>query len=177
MIKHFKESGVFKMNIEIADHLNLVRHTIKHFNYTPPYDMDEDDLFQIGCMGLMKAIKKFDPSLNYKFSTYAVVLIRSELNRALDYYKRNNRSKVRTVRIDQKVKETGALLIEVIPAQHSLEEEVMNQERIREALRIEPIITNYLLSGLTHLQIGRKMGITPQRVHQRIKAMRKKLMA
>ncbi|MGG4449600.1 sigma-70 family RNA polymerase sigma factor [Brevibacillus porteri] len=165
------------MNIEISDHLKLVRLTIKRYSYTPPSDMDEDDLFQIGCIGLVKAIENFDPSLNYQFSTYAVFRIRAELSHALVYYKREKRTKAQTVRIDQKVKETGALLSEVIADHYSLEDEVMNQERIREAMRIEPIITSCLISRLTHREIGRKMGITPQRVSQRIMAMRKKLMA
>ncbi|MFC8686368.1 sigma-70 family RNA polymerase sigma factor [Brevibacillus porteri] len=165
------------MNIEIADHLNLVRLTINRFKYKPPAGMDAEDLFQIGCMGLMKAIEKFDPSLNFKFSTFAVFRIRSELSRVLRYYKREKRREIRTVQIDQKVKDTGALLLEVITDHHSFEEEVINQERIEEAMRIEPLITRYLMSGYTQKEIGEKMGITHQRVSKRIVDMRKKLMA
>ena len=36
---------------------------------------DPDDLFQIGCVGLIKAIDNFDISLNVQFSTYAVPMI------------------------------------------------------------------------------------------------------
>lgn len=165
------------MNIEIADHLNLVRLTINRFKYKPPAGMDEDDLFQIGCMGLMKAIEKFDPSLNFKFSTFAVFRIRAELSRVLRYYKREKRREIRTVQIDQKVKDTGALLLEVITDHYSLEEAVMNQERIQEAMRIEPLITRYLMDGYTQKEIGQKMGITHQWVSKRIIEMRKKLMA
>ena len=42
-----------------------------------------DDLFQIGCVGLMKAIDNFDLSHNVKFSTYAVPLILGEIRRYL----------------------------------------------------------------------------------------------
>ena len=42
-----------------------------------------DDLFQIGCVGLMKAIDNFDLSKNVKFSTYAVPLILGEIRRYL----------------------------------------------------------------------------------------------
>ncbi|MDY4976553.1 MAG: sigma-70 family RNA polymerase sigma factor, partial [Clostridia bacterium] len=38
-----------------------------------------EDLYQIGCIGLLKAIKRFDFSLNLQFSTYAVSLILGEL--------------------------------------------------------------------------------------------------
>ena len=42
-----------------------------------------DDLFQIGCIGLIKAIDNFDMSLNVKFSTYAVPMIIGEIRRFL----------------------------------------------------------------------------------------------
>ena len=42
-----------------------------------------DDLFQIGCIGLIKAIDNFDSSLNVKFSTYAVPMIIGEIRRFL----------------------------------------------------------------------------------------------
>ena len=42
-----------------------------------------DDLFQIGCIGLIKAIDNFDSTLNVKFSTYAVPMIIGEIRRFL----------------------------------------------------------------------------------------------
>ncbi len=42
-----------------------------------------DDLFQVGCIGLIKAVKNFDTSHNVKFSTYAVPMIIGELRRFL----------------------------------------------------------------------------------------------
>ena len=42
-----------------------------------------DDLFQVGCIGLMKAIDNFDPSHEVKFSTYAVPMIIGEVRRHL----------------------------------------------------------------------------------------------
>ncbi len=42
-----------------------------------------DDLFQVGCVGLIKAIDNFDVSLNVKFSTYAVPMIMGEIRRFL----------------------------------------------------------------------------------------------
>ena len=42
-----------------------------------------EDLYQIGCLGLVKAIKKFDISFNVKFSTYAVPMILGEIKRFL----------------------------------------------------------------------------------------------
>jgi len=44
---------------------------------------DGEDLFQIGCIGLIKAVNKFDASLNLQFSTYAVPMIMGEIKRFL----------------------------------------------------------------------------------------------
>ena len=50
-----------------------------------------DDLFQIGCVGLIKAIDNFDTTLNVKFSTYAVPMIIGEIRR---YLRDNNAIRV-----------------------------------------------------------------------------------
>ncbi len=45
--------------------------------------VEYDDLFQIGCMGLIKAIQNYDASFNVRFSTYAVPMILGEIKRFL----------------------------------------------------------------------------------------------
>lgn len=64
----------------IEENLGLVRHIVKRFAGRG-YDME--DLFQIGCIGLMKAIDKFDLSYEVRFSTYAVPMIQGEIKRFL----------------------------------------------------------------------------------------------
>ena len=58
-----------------------------------------DDLFQIGCVGLIKAINNFDLSYEVKFSTYAVLMIEGEIKR---YIRDNNQ-----VKISRSIKETA----------------------------------------------------------------------
>lgn len=60
----------------VKGNLRLVKSIAARF-YGLGYDMD--DLFQIGSIGLVKAIKRFDPSYGVKFSTYAVPLIIGEI--------------------------------------------------------------------------------------------------
>ncbi|MDE6844867.1 MAG: SigB/SigF/SigG family RNA polymerase sigma factor [Lachnospiraceae bacterium] len=64
----------------IEENLGLVRHIVKRF-VGRGYDME--DLFQIGCIGLMKAIDKFDLKYEVRFSTYAVPMIQGEIKRFL----------------------------------------------------------------------------------------------
>ncbi len=46
-------------------------------------NVEYDDLYQLGCVGFLKAIKNFDPSVGVKFSTYAVPMISGEIKRHL----------------------------------------------------------------------------------------------
>lgn len=64
----------------IEQNLGLVHHIVKRF---AGRGQDMEDLFQIGAIGLMKAIDKFDLSYEVKFSTYAVPLIVGEIKRFL----------------------------------------------------------------------------------------------
>lgn len=62
----------------IEQNLGLVHHIVKRF-WGRGYEVE--DLFQIGVIGLMKAIDKFDVTFDVKFSTYAVPLIAGEIKR------------------------------------------------------------------------------------------------
>ncbi len=75
----------------IEGNLRLVLSVIKRF---PSANENVDDLFQIGCIGLIKAIDNFDVTLGVKFSTYAVPMIIGEIKRFL----RDNASGLRVSR-------------------------------------------------------------------------------
>lgn len=64
----------------VSNNLGLVRSVIKRFNNR---GYDKEDLYQLGCIGLVKAIEKFDFSFNVRFSTYAVPMIIGEIKRFL----------------------------------------------------------------------------------------------
>jgi len=69
----------------IEGNLRLVLSVIQRFNNR---NENSDDLFQVGCIGLIKAIDNFDLSQNVQFSTYAVPMIIGEIRR----YLRDNNS-------------------------------------------------------------------------------------
>lgn len=58
--------------------INLVRSIVYRFRSN---GYEWDDLFQLGCMGMIKAIERFDTSFNVRFSTYAVPMIIGEIKR------------------------------------------------------------------------------------------------
>ena len=64
----------------IKGNLRLVLSIIQRFSNTGE---NIDDLFQIGCIGLIKAIDRFDVQFQVKFSTYAVPMITGEIKRFL----------------------------------------------------------------------------------------------
>ena len=64
----------------INGNLRLVLSVIQKFSNRGEY---ADDLFQVGCIGLVKSVDNFDLSQNVKFSTYAVPMIIGEIRRYL----------------------------------------------------------------------------------------------
>ena len=80
----------------IKGNLRLVLSVIKRFSSS---NENVDDLFQIGCIGLIKAIDNFDVTQNVKFSTYAVPMILGEVRR----YLRDNNS----IRVSRSLRDTA----------------------------------------------------------------------
>lgn len=72
--------GVAK-ELLFQNNIGLIHHVLKRFVSRPGCDME--DLFQIGAIGLLKAIEKFDTEFGVCFSTYAVPLILGEIRRFL----------------------------------------------------------------------------------------------
>ena len=80
----------------IQGNLRLVLSVIKRFSNRGE---SADDLFQIGCIGLIKSIDNFDVTQNVKFSTYAVPMIIGEIRR----YLRDNNS----IRVSRSLRDTA----------------------------------------------------------------------
>lgn len=80
----------------IKGNLRLVLSVIKRFGNS---NENVDDLFQIGCVGLIKAINNFNTDLDVKFSTYAVPMIIGEIRR----YMRDNSS----IRVSRSLRDTA----------------------------------------------------------------------
>ena len=80
LMERLREGDKEARKVLIEKNLGLVHHIVKRFLGR---GVEAEDLFQIGSIGLMKAIDKFDLSFHVKFSTYAVPLISGEIKRFL----------------------------------------------------------------------------------------------
>jgi len=100
----------------VSGNLRLVLSVLQRFTNR---DENMDDLFQVGCIGLMKAIDNFDLSHNVRFSTYAVPMIIGEIRR---YLRDNN-----AIRVSRSMRDT---------AYHAMQA----RERLGIALQREPTV-------------------------------------
>lgn len=85
LFEKIEQGDLEARELYIKGNLRLVLSVIQRFSSS---NDSADDLFQVGCIGLMKAIDNFDRSLDVKFSTYAVPMIIGEVRR----YLRDNNS-------------------------------------------------------------------------------------
>ena len=91
LFKRIKAGDLQAREQYIQGNLRLVLSVIKRFSGS---NECPDDLFQIGCIGLIKAIDNFKPEMMVKFSTYAVPMVAGELRR----YLRDNSNSIRVSR-------------------------------------------------------------------------------
>lgn len=94
LLLQVKKGDQAARNELIQGNLRLVLSVIKRFNGRGE---NPDDLFQIGCIGLMKAIDHFDITQQVRFSTYAVPMIIGEIRR---YLRDNN-----AIRVSRSIKD------------------------------------------------------------------------
>ncbi len=96
LLRRIKEGDKRAEEVFIRGNLRLVLSVLQRF-----WNRGEnpDDLFQVGCVGLIKSIRNFDLSLGLKFSTYAVPMILGEIRR---YLRDNN-----MVRVSRSVRDTA----------------------------------------------------------------------
>ncbi|HEX9062397.1 MAG TPA: RNA polymerase sporulation sigma factor SigF [Clostridia bacterium] len=80
LIDRAKNGDKLAQSIMVENNVGLVWSIVKRFQNR---GYETEDLFQIGSIGLLKAVKKFDSSFGVKFSTYAVPMIIGEIKRFL----------------------------------------------------------------------------------------------
>lgn len=114
--------------------LKLIFSLVQRFQYRG-YELE--DLFQIGTIGLMKAIDKFDPSFGVKFSTYAVPMIIGEIRRFI----RDDSP----VKISRSLKE---LSIKIHKARESLTKKLGRDPTVKELSEELSVETDQIIAAL-----------------------------
>ncbi len=102
LLKKAKQGDLKAREELISGNLRLVLSVIQKFTNRGE---NADDLFQVGCIGLMKAIDNFDTGLQVKFSTYGVPMIIGEIRR----YLRDNSA----IRVSRSVRDTAYKVMQV----------------------------------------------------------------
>ena len=121
MVNLFNEYSNGNMKVKeklVNGNLKLVLSILRKYNNRCD---NMDDLFQVGCIGLIKAIDNFDLSFNVKFSTYAVPMILGEVKR----YLRDNNS----IRVSRSVKD---LAYHVLVIKEELTNQLNREPTIKE---------------------------------------------
>jgi len=128
LFKKFQSGNTEARETLIKGNLRLVLSIIKKFNHRGE---NLDDLFQVGCLGLMKAIDHFDLSHEVRFSTYAVPMIIGEIRR----YLRDNNS----LRVSRSLRDTAYKVLQV-KDQLSIElQRDPTNEEIAAVIGVEPV--------------------------------------
>ena len=122
------KNGDTKAREELVNgNLKLVLSILKKFS---KHVDNMDDLFQIGCIGLLKAIDNFDLSYGVKFSTYCVPMIQGEVKR----YLRDNNS----IRVSRSVKDLAYKALKLKEELTMEDNSEPTTERLAELLKVEP---------------------------------------
>lgn len=122
----------------VSLNLGLIWSVVKRFNNR---GHEPDDLFQIGSIGLLKAIDKFDFSYNVKFSTYAVPMIMGEIRR---FIRDDN-----PIKVSRSLKE---LAIKIKQAKECLTDILEREPTIKELAKELNISVEELIMGIESSQ-------------------------
>ena len=122
----------------IKGNLRLVLSVIKRFSGNHE---NMDDMFQIGCIGLIKSIDNFDPTMNVKFSTYAVPMIIGEIRR----YLRDNNS----IRVSRSLRDTA---YKAIHAKEVLSKNSFKEPTLQEIAEESGVAAEDILYALDAIQ-------------------------
>lgn len=141
LFKEYQNGNLEAKEKLINGNLKLVLSILKRFNQD---NINSDDLFQVGVIGLIKAIDNFDLSYNLKLSTYAVPLILGEIKR----YIRDNTS----IRVSRSIKDLAYQIIKYKEDYLKTKGNYPTNKEIAEFFNIEEYEISYALDALREPQ-------------------------
>ncbi len=159
LMKKLKEGDAAARERFIVGNMRLVLSLVKRFWAK---NAGADDVFQAGCVGLIKAIENFDLSFNVKFSTYAVPMILGEIKR----YLRDGNS----LRVSRSIRDTAYRILKVREKIEERDEEA-TIEKIAAEMQVKEREVVYCLDAISdpislYEPVYNKSGDTLQLVDQ-----------
>jgi len=149
-------------NIGLA--FGVARHHSKRYRYT---HIDEEDIAQAGCIGLISAARTFKPELNNAFSTYATKCIYTEVSRLF----RRPRS-IEALSIHHEI--NGELLVEDLIGVDDDSTSPEVKEFLAQLSAVDLAIIKSLLEGYKQSEIARATKSTRQAISARVSRMKKR---
>lgn len=140
LMKKVKNGDELAREEFIVANLRLVLSIVQRFG---GHNGSGDDMFQVGCVGLMKAIDNFDISLGLKFSTYAVPMIIGEIKR---YLRDNN-----AIRVSRSLRDIAYKALQVKEKFSKTEHREPNIEEIAKLIEIPPSKVAYALDAISDI--------------------------
>ena len=137
LMKRIKAGDKAARDTFIVGNMRLVLSLVKRFRIK---NLGADDVFQAGCVGLIKAIDGFDTSVGVKFSTYAVPMIVGEIKR----YLRDGNS----LRVSRSIRDMAYKVLKAREAIESDDEEATTQ-KIAERLQVAEREVVYALDAIS----------------------------
>jgi RNA polymerase sigma factor for flagellar operon FliA len=178
----------------IVEYMPLVRAIARHLSEHLPLQVDIEDLEQEGVLGLMDAVKRFDPSQNVPFVSYAKFRIRGAIIdylRSIDPLSRDTRRKVKqaesdfgkTISLDATTEHRDTALKESRIVADPKPLELENLMRAEESAAIDRAIAKlkprwqeavrlYYFEGLSMKEAGAQMGLNESRISQILRKVR-----
>lgn len=147
LIKQSQAGDQAARNLIVEKNMRLVWSVVQRFLNR---GYDPEDLFQIGCIGLLKSVDKFDLSYDVKFSTYAVPMIIGEIQRFI----RDDG----TIKVSRSLKETGN---KIRRARDELAKEYGRSPTIQE-------LSQYLQIPQDELLLAQEAVLSPTSIHETV---------
>lgn len=140
LMKKVKSGDELAREEFIVANLRLVLSVVHRFSMNPD---KSDDMFQVGCVGLLKAIDNFDITLGLKFSTYAVPMIIGEIRR----YLRDNNS----IRVSRSLRDIAYKALQIKEAFTKRENREPTIEEISNVLEIPMAQISFALDAISDI--------------------------
>ena len=138
LMRRYKAGDQSARNALVEGNLRLVLSVIQRFSSSGE---NPDDLFQVGCIGLLKAIENFDISLNTKFSTYGVPMIAGEIRRFL----RDNSA----IRVSRSLRDTAYRVLQTREQLMREHQKEPSMEEIAKKLELPVEEVNFAMDAIT----------------------------